>query len=80
MSAAYVLLCDAEDFTITSDPDSGVVTGTCAAPYYGPLPTMFPELSLVEGIQIAAWIGGIWALGVGARLLIRAGQQEYGRN
>lgn len=78
MPAAYVLLCDEEDFSITVD-GNGQQTGTCAAPYYGPLPTMLPEISIDEGIQIAAAIGGVWCIGLIARLLIRAGQQEYQR-
>jgi hypothetical protein len=79
VSAAYVLLCDAEDYTITQDPESGVQTGTCAAPYYGPLPTMLPEISITDGLMISGAIGAVWAIGVYARLLIRAGQQEYQR-
>lgn len=72
MATAYVLLCDVEDMDVE--------TGTCAAPYYGPLPSFIPDLPIDDGVLIGFAIGGVWCIGLVARLLIRAGQQEYQRS
>lgn len=60
------LVCDADDYVAS--------TGECQAPYYAVAPTSIPELSFEDGLAIAGAIGGVWALGVVARLLIRAQQ------
>lgn len=68
--AVYVLQCNEADF----DPQ----TGTCAAPYYGPAPMLFPELTFEDGVLIASAIAGIWTLGLIARVLIRTSRLATG--
>lgn len=72
MANAYFLACNVEDFN--------EATGECAHPYYGTPPQFFPVLSFADGVLIAGAIGGTWTLGLVARLLIRAGQQETHRS
>ncbi len=57
------LACDAADFV--------PATGECLAPYYTLPPSFLPYLSYSDGFAIAGAIGGIWALGVVARIFIR---------
>ena len=45
----------------TSDYDA--LTGTCAAPFYGPTAQLLPQLSAAEGFQLSVVIVGIWAVG-----------------
>ncbi len=68
--SAYVLKCREEDFDAQ--------TGTCADPYYGPMPTVIPELSIEDGTLIAVAIASMWTLGLIARVLIRASRQQTG--
>ena len=67
--AQLVLACNVADFNAT--------TGECAAPYYTQVPTFVPSLSAVQGAKIGFAIVLIWTLGLIARLVIRAGQQEH---
>lgn len=68
--AAYVLHCESEDV---------LPGGECAAPYYAPAPTAIPALSFEDGVLIAGAIGGVWALGLIVRILVRT-QQLATRN
>lgn len=43
--------------------DYDALTGTCAAPFYGPTAHLLPQLSAAEGAQLATVIVGIWAVG-----------------
>ncbi len=66
MPSALVLACKEVDYNAT--------TGECAAPFYTYPPGAFPELTVGEGLQLAAAIVGCWTVGLIARLVIRSGQ------
>ncbi|MGV7173821.1 hypothetical protein [Xanthomonas axonopodis] len=67
-----VLTCKVEDFDAS--------TGQCAAPFYSHPPTLFPYLSVTDGLQIAFAIVGTWTVGLVARLIIRTTQLESRNN
>lgn len=58
---------------VCSAADYDVQTATCAAPTWEPIqqPSFLPDLTVAEGLQIAAAIGSIWALGFGAKMVRR---------
>lgn len=57
------IACDAADYDVQ--------TGQCANPYYTLPPSFVPYMSAADGALIAGAIGGVWALGVVARVFIR---------
>jgi len=57
------LACNAEDYVVE--------TGECVQPYYALPPSFIPYLSYQDGFLIGGAIAGVWALGVGFRLLVR---------
>jgi len=63
MGPTLYIACNAQDYN--------VATGECAQPYYALPPSFVPYMSYADGALIAGAIGGVWALGVVARLFIR---------
>jgi hypothetical protein len=59
-----------------NDADYNAATGECSAPYYSEAPSLLPAITAWEGFQISFAIVGCWLVGLFARLLIRASQQE----
>lgn len=58
-----------------NEADYNVSTGECSAPYYADAPTLFPELSAAEGLEIGFAIVAVWTIGLIARVLVRTGQE-----
>lgn len=52
-----------------AEADYDAQTGQCAAPVWEDDAGLLPPLSGAEGLQIAAAIGAVWALGFGVRQL-----------
>lgn len=72
MSSTYFLACQAEHVD--------AATGECSQPFYAPPPHLIPMLSIEDSLLITGGILGVWTIGLCARLLIRVGQQNVGRN
>jgi hypothetical protein len=53
------------------DADFNVSTQTCAAPYWGPVSTGLPPLSVTDAQSISVAIGTVWALAWAFRRLNR---------
>lgn len=53
--------------------DYDAQTATCAAPTWEPNtpPSFLPDLTVAQGLEIAALIGAIWAVGFGAKMVRR---------
>jgi len=60
---AYVLVCNEADYNAS--------TGTCAAPYYAPQPSLLPDLSIPDAITISVAIIALWAVGFGIKAMRR---------
>lgn len=54
-SAFLVLHCKASDYEAS--------TGQCVAPFWGPAPSLVPELDMADVVIISAQIAGMWAIG-----------------
>lgn len=50
-----VQYCKASDFD--------AATVACSAPFYGPAPSLVPQLDMVDALLISAQIAGMWAIG-----------------
>lgn len=60
----YVYVCTAANVQ---------VDGTCSVPVWvEKLPPLLPPLSFEEGVAVAFAIAGIWAIGLGLRVMWRA--------
>ncbi len=59
----YVLVCNEADYQAS--------TGTCAAPYYAPQPSLLPELSISDAMTISVAIIALWAVGFGIKAIRR---------
>ena len=53
------------------EADFNASTGTCAAPYYGPVSGAFPTLSIADAQQIAIAIAVLWAAAWGIRRMVK---------
>lgn len=60
------LACDEQDYTAE--------TGECSDPYFASPPSLFPQLTAAEGLQIGFAIVSVWTIGLIARVLIRTAQ------
>lgn len=56
-----VFQCDEVDFD--------EVSGTCAAPYFGDAPSVFPTLSIADAKAVGVEIAVLWAIAFGFRQL-----------
>lgn len=62
----YVVGCAAEGMR---------VDGTCSAPVWMPYPQpVLPPLSLADGTMVAFAVVSVWAIGLKARMVFRAGR------
>lgn len=43
--------------------DLDALTGVCAAPFYGPAPSLLPQMSAADGVQLSIAIISVWAIG-----------------
>ena len=58
------------------EADYNAATGTCAAPYYGPVSGSFPALSLADSEQIALAMTMLWVIAWLYRRFIKAVDQS----
>lgn len=56
--------------------DFDAVTGTCAAPFWGPYSTVIPPLPIEDAWPIAACIAAIWAVGFVIKRARKTGLEE----
>ena len=67
MTAPLVQLCMPADFN--------AATQTCAAPFFGPVPSAFPVLSIADAQTIGLSIALLWGVAYAIRMVRRALQQ-----
>lgn len=56
-----VMQCDEGDFN--------PATGTCAAPYFGDAPSVFPTLSIADAQEVGIAIVWLWGIAFGLRAI-----------
>jgi hypothetical protein len=68
---AYVLTCDEVNVVPASSSSAGTTPASCTAPYFAPVPSFLPPLSMVDGGAIGMAILAAWAMAFGWKSLRR---------